>query len=68
MLREDVKSDTIEYQKMLAEAFDLIQKLSDEQLQKIMEALKCKFGRSVKKKASSMKSAWNVTIWITRPQ
>ena len=40
MLREDVKSDTIEYQEMLAEAFDLIQKLSDEQLQKIMEALK----------------------------
>lgn len=40
MLREDVKSDTIEYQKMLSEAFDLIQKLSNEQLQKIMEALK----------------------------
>lgn len=40
MLRNDVKSDTIECQKMLAEAFDLIQKLSDEQLQKIMEALK----------------------------
>ena len=40
MLREDVKSDTIEYQKMLPEAFDLIQKLSDEQLQKIMDALK----------------------------
>lgn len=40
MLRNGVKSDTIEYQKMLAEAFDLIQKLSDEQLQKIMEALK----------------------------
>lgn len=40
MLREDVKSDTTEYQKMLAEAFDLIQKLSNEQLQKIMEALK----------------------------
>lgn len=40
MLREDVKSDTIEHQKMLAEAFDLIQKLSDEQLQKIMDALK----------------------------
>ena len=40
MLRNDVKSDTIEYQKMLEEAFDLIQKLSDEQLQKIMDALK----------------------------
>ncbi len=40
MLREDVKSDTIEYQKMLEEAIDLIQKLSDEQLLKIMEALK----------------------------
>ena len=40
MLCNDVKSDTIEYQKMLAEAIDLIQKLSDEQLLKIMEALK----------------------------
>ena len=40
MLCNDVISDTIEYQKMLEEAFDLIQKLSDEQLQKIMEALK----------------------------
>jgi hypothetical protein len=40
MLCNDVKRDTIEYQKMLEEAFDLIQKLSDEQLQKIMEALK----------------------------
>lgn len=40
MLCNDAKSDTIEYQKKLAEAFDLIQKLSDEQLQKIMEAIK----------------------------
>lgn len=40
MLYNDVKCDTIEYQEMLAEAFDLIQKLSDEQLQKIMEDLK----------------------------
>lgn len=40
MLCNGVKCDTMEYQKMLAEAFDLIQKLSDEQLQKIMEALK----------------------------
>lgn len=40
MLYNDEKCDTIEYQEMLAEAFDLIQKLSDEQLQKIMEALK----------------------------
>lgn len=40
MLCNDEKCDTIKYQEMLAEAFDLIQKLSDEQLQKIMEALK----------------------------
>ena len=40
MLCNDVKCDTMEYQKMLEEAFDLIQKLSDEQLQKIMEVLK----------------------------
>ena len=40
MLCNDVKRDIIEYQKMLEEAFDLIQKLSDEQLQKIMEDLK----------------------------
>lgn len=40
MLRNDVKSDTIEYQEMLAEAIDLIQRLSDKQLLKIMEALK----------------------------
>lgn len=40
MLCNDEKCDTMEYQEMLAEAFDLIQKLSDEQLQKIMEALK----------------------------
>lgn len=40
MLCNDVKSDTIGYQEMLAEAIDLIQKLSDEQLLKIMEALK----------------------------
>jgi hypothetical protein len=40
MLCNDVGNGTIEYQEMLAEAFDLIQKLSDEQLQKIMEALK----------------------------
>lgn len=40
MLCNDVKSDTIEYQELLVEAIDLIQKLSDEQLLKIMEALK----------------------------
>ena len=40
MLCNDAKCDTIKYQERLAEAFDLIQKLSDEQLQKIMEALK----------------------------
>ena len=40
MLYNEEKCDTMEYQKMLEEAFDLIQKLSDEQLQKIMEALK----------------------------
>lgn len=40
MLCNDAKCDTIKYQEMLTEAFDLIQKLSDEQLQKIMEALK----------------------------
>lgn len=40
MLCNAVKSDTIKYQEMLAEAIDLIQKLSDEQLLKIMEALK----------------------------
>lgn len=40
MLYDDVKLDTIEYQKMLGEAFELIKKLSDEQLQKIMEDLK----------------------------
>lgn len=40
MLCNDEKCDTMEYQEMLAETFDLIQKLSDEQLQKIMEALK----------------------------
>jgi hypothetical protein len=40
MLCNDAKCDTIKYQEMLGEAFDLIQKLSDEQLQKIMEALK----------------------------
>lgn len=40
MLYNDAKCDTIKYQEMLAEDFDLIQKLSDEQLQKIMEALK----------------------------
>lgn len=40
MLYNDAKFDTIKYQEMLKEAFDLIQKLSDEQLQKIMEALK----------------------------
>lgn len=40
MLRNDAENGTIEYREMLAEAFDLIQKLSDEQLQKIMEALK----------------------------
>lgn len=40
MLCNYAKCDTMEYQKMLEEAFDLIQKLSDEQLQKIMEALK----------------------------
>lgn len=40
MLYNDAKFDTIKYQEMLSEAFDLIQKLSDEQLQKIMEALK----------------------------
>lgn len=40
MLCNDAKCDTMEYQKMLEEAFDLIQKLSDEQLQKIMEVLK----------------------------
>lgn len=40
MLYDDVKLDTIEYQKMLEEAFELIKKLSDEQLQKIMEDLK----------------------------
>lgn len=40
MLCNNAKNGTIEYQKMLEEAFDLIQKLSDEQLQKIMEALK----------------------------
>ena len=40
MLYNDAKCDTIEYQEMLEEAIDLIQKLSDEQLQKIMEALK----------------------------
>lgn len=34
MLCNDAKCDTIKYQEMLAEAFDLIQKLSDEQLQK----------------------------------
>lgn len=39
MLRNDAENGTIEYREMLAEAFDLIQKLSDEQLQKIMEAL-----------------------------
>lgn len=32
--------EKVKNQEMLAEAFDLIQKLSDEQLQKIMEALK----------------------------
>lgn len=40
MLCNYAKCDTIKYQEMLVEAFDLIQKLSDEQLQKIMEALK----------------------------
>lgn len=40
MLYDDEKLDTIEYQKMLEEAFELIKKLSDEQLQKIMEDLK----------------------------
>lgn len=40
MLCNGVKNGTIEHQEMLAEAFDLIQKLSDEQLQKIMDALK----------------------------
>lgn len=40
MLCDDAKSDTIEYEELLAEAIDLIQKLSDEQLLKIMEALK----------------------------
>lgn len=40
MLCNEAKCDTIEYQELLAEAFDLIQKLSDEQLQKIMEAIK----------------------------
>lgn len=40
MLCNDAKFDTIKYQEMLEEAFDLIQKLSDEQLKKIMEALK----------------------------
>lgn len=40
MLCNYAKSDTIEYQEMLAEAIDLIHKLSDEQLLKIMEALK----------------------------
>lgn len=40
MLCNDAKCDTIEYQEMLAEAIDLIHKLSDEQLLKIMEALK----------------------------
>lgn len=40
MLCNDAKCDTIEYQEMLAEAFDLIQKLSDEQIKKIMEAIK----------------------------
>ena len=40
MLYNDAQFDTIKYQEMLEEAFDLIQKLSDEQLQKIMEALK----------------------------
>lgn len=40
MLYDDAKLDTIEYQKMLEEAFELIKKLSDEQLQKITENLK----------------------------
>lgn len=40
MLYDVVKCNTIEYQELLAEAIDLIQKLSDEQLLKIMEALK----------------------------
>ncbi len=40
MLCNDAEDGKIEYQEMLAEAFALIQKLSDEQLQKIMEALK----------------------------
>lgn len=40
MLCNGVKNGTIKYQEMLAEAFALIQKLSDEQIQKIMEALK----------------------------
>ena len=40
MLYNDAECDTIKYKEMLAEAFDLIQKLSDEQLQKIMKALK----------------------------
>lgn len=40
MLYDDEKFDTIEHQEMLAEAIDLIQKLSDEQLLKIIEALK----------------------------
>ena len=39
-LHNATECDTIEYQEMLAEAIDLIQKLSDEQLLKIMEALK----------------------------
>ena len=40
MLYNDAKCDTIKYQEMLAEAFDLIQKLSDKKKKKIMEALK----------------------------
>jgi hypothetical protein len=40
MLCNDAKSDTIEYQKMLVEAFELIAKLPDDKLKEIMEALK----------------------------
>ena len=39
-LHNAAECGTIEYQKMLAEAIDLIRKLSAEQLLKIMEALK----------------------------